>query len=327
MISSLPQDLATEAIALSRQQGFDLVGFTDLHISEEEKQRFRAFVEEGRPAEMSWFSRHQELRLNPGRLLAYESTDDTDGPGVLAHSALVLGMLYRDPDYDRALEDSRFRIARYAVGRDYHRVMKKRAAPLTALFEKAGIQARICVDSAPLPEKLLARKAGLGWQGKHTNLIHPEKGSFFALAVILLSASTPASAMNPELADLCRSCNLCIEACPTGALEPYRIEPRKCLSYITIESKEDRNQQADRRQSWVFGCDICQEVCPYNRSPRGRRAIRSEPEFAPRPVIYAMLNEPPDEAVWEETAGMALRRVSLEQMQFNYSFVKEAGTE
>jgi epoxyqueuosine reductase len=327
LISSLPQDLATEAIALSRQQGFDLVGFTDLHISEEEKQRFRAFVEEGRPAEMSWFSRHQELRLNPGRLLAYESTDDTDGPGVLAHSALVLGMLYRDPDYDRALEDSRFRIARYAVGRDYHRVMKKRAAPLTALFEKAGIQARICVDSAPLPEKLLARKAGLGWQGKHTNLIHPEKGSFFALAVILLSASTPASAMNPELADLCRSCNLCIEACPTGALEPYRIEPRKCLSYITIESKEDRHRQADRRQGWVFGCDICQEVCPYNRSPRGRRAIRSEPDFAPRPVIYAMLNEPPDEAVWEETAGMALRRVSLEQMQFNYSFVKEAGTE
>lgn len=323
---SLSHKLATEAIALSRQQGFDLVGFTDLHISEEEKQRFRAFVEEGRPAEMSWFSRHQELRLNPGRLLAYESTDETDGPG-LAHSALVLGMLYRDPEYDRALENAAFRIARYAVGRDYHKVMKKRAAPLIGLFKRAGIQARICVDSVPLPEKLLARKAGLGWQGKHTNLIHPGYGSFFTLAVILLSASVSSSDRQPELTDLCRSCNLCIEACPTGALESYRIEPRKCLSYITIESKEDRNQQADRRAGWVFGCDICQEVCPYNRSPRGRRAIRSEPGFAPRPVIYSMLNEPPDVAVWEETAGMALRRVSLEQMQFNYSFVKKAGTE
>jgi epoxyqueuosine reductase len=312
----LTHDLATEAMALARKQGFDLAGFTDLQISEEEKGRFQAFVDEGRSGEMTWFSRHQHLRMNPGRLLAYASTNETDG--VQAESALVLGMLYRDPDYDRALEDARFRIARYAVGRDYHKVMKKRAAPLRALFENAGIQARICVDSAPVPEKLLARKAGLGWQGKHTNLIHPEKGSYFVLGVILLSCSLPDTAKAQELSDLCRSCNLCIEACPTGALEPYRIDARKCLSYITIEAREDRNQQADRRQGWVFGCDICQEVCPYNRSPRGRRAIRLEPELAPRPVIYDLIHRLPDEDMWRETSGMALRRVSLDQMLMNY---------
>ncbi len=320
----LTNHLVEQAMALARRQGFDLAGFTDLHIPEEEKERFQAFIEEGRPAEMGWFARHQQLRMNPERLLSYEPTEDTD---VKARSALVLGMLYRDAEYDEALAGSRFRIARYGVGRDYHKVMKKRAAPLADLFARAGFDTRICVDSAPLPEKTLARKAGLGWQGKHTNLIHPEKGSFFLLCVLLLSGSLPDAWQPLEQPDLCRHCSLCIEACPTGALQPYRIEPRRCLSYITIESKEDRHLQADKRHGWVFGCDICQEVCPYNRSPRGRRSLRREPEFAPRSVIYSLLEDPPDESLWEQTAGMALRRVKLDQMLKNYDFARHGRTE
>lgn len=316
----LTSTLAEQALQLAKEQGFALAGFTDLNISETDKDNIDEYIEQHRYGEMSWFPRHQSLRKDPGRMLSYENQPKP----VRAFSALVLGMIYIDRDFEAALLQSRYRISRYAAGRDYHKVIKKRAEPIANLFQQAGIDSRICVDSAPVPEKVLARKAGLGWRGKHTLIINKDLGSFFVLGVILLSAKLTESEkdelpsfLKPEQVDLCRSCRLCIDACPTGALSEYKIDGSKCLSYITIESKSDRNKDIDRKK-WVFGCDICQEVCPYNRSPKGRQVNRTEIDFTPRQIAYQMLAAPPNQDEWQLTAGMPIRRVSFEELQINY---------
>ena len=317
----MTDEIAQELLALAEKQGFALAGFTDLELSQVDRDRLNQYVAEERYGEMQWFRNHQDLRLSPQRLLSYSKQDDAGQP--IARSAMVLAMLYRDSDYEKAVTKSKYKIARYAVGRDYHKVIKKRATVILHRLAELNITARLCVDSAPVAEKLLARKAGIGWQGKNSLMIHPDMGSFFLLGVILLDCNPPEEPAS-EITDHCRSCNLCVAACPTGALEPYRIDPRRCLSYLTIEAKDDSSLFQEERSDRVFGCDICQEVCPYNRSPKGRAALRTEEEFAPWPLIYSMLEEMPADDLWQKTAGMALRRIDLEKMKLNYEFADKA---
>lgn len=319
----LDLNLATETIDVARSQGFALAGFTDLDLDETDRFNLSTFVEEGRSGEMEWFDRYHSLRLDPASLLVDRREDSSGAQAPHARSAMVLGMVYVDREYEAWLAHASFRIARYAVGRDYHRILKKRSLPIVSFLKQRipHLVSRVCVDSVPLPEKILARKAGLGWQGKHTNLIHPSFGSWFVLCVILLSCGLEercADAFAAPPPDLCRDCALCVKACPTGALEEYRIDPRRCLSYVTIESREDRTAQANRRKGWVFGCDICQEVCPFNRSSSSRKVARTDPDFAPMSVVPRLLEGFPDQDVWKQTEGMALRRIGLDEFRINY---------
>lgn len=231
--------------------GFDLAGITSLEIPERDLEEFAAFLAEGRHGSMAWMERHLPFKKDPALLM----------PGSV--SALVLGTFYRTREADEALEKARVRISRYAMAPDYHSVLRKRGKVLIAALRKIlpDAKMRFCVDSAPAPERALGRLAGLGFQGKNTNLIHPGRGSYFFISVLLLSVELEAGI--PER-DRCGSCRICIDACPTSALSEYRLDANKCISYLTIEHKGDTS--AADRSGWSFGCDVCQEVCPYNRA-------------------------------------------------------------
>ncbi|MCR9144938.1 MAG: tRNA epoxyqueuosine(34) reductase QueG [bacterium] len=272
------------AIALSH--GYDLAGFSPLRLPEQDRNNLERFAREGYAAGMDWFVRHLDLRTDPARLF----------PG--GESALVLGTYYRDQNMEAALAKSRRRVSRYAGGRDYHRLLRKKGKRLLEALREIdpGIDGRIVVDSAPVPEKILARMAGLGWQGKHTNLIHPEIGSYFFLSVLLLNRELPGDGPLP---DLCGECRLCLDACPTGALfEEYKIDAARCISYLTIERDESVSIRSSldtavsakagevlKYDDWVFGCDVCQEVCPYNRNRRSRDRSTREPAFLMRSEV------------------------------------------
>lgn len=211
---------------------------------------------------MEWLGRNFDLRTDPTLLVTN------------AKSVVSLGYHYHHPEA-RNRNPTAVKISQYAFGRDYHKVLKKKLKALMAILQhKIGsIEGRGFTDSAPVMEKVWAARSGMGWQGKHTNLINPRQGSWFFLAELILDI--PLLPDGP-LRDHCGTCTACIDACPTNALKPYEIDATRCISYLTIELKEsiDKNM-ADKWNDWAFGCDICQEVCPWNRFA----VPHSEPDF------------------------------------------------
>jgi epoxyqueuosine reductase len=222
---------------------FHLAGFASLELTSEEKSRLIEFVKSGRNAEMDWFLGHDALRLDPLRLFPS------------ARIALVLGSFYKEDE----MIDSDYPVARSARGMDYHDVLRKQGRSLAkSLKDRWNITSRFCVDSAPLAERMLGARAGLGFIGRNTCLIHPDHGSFFFLSVFLLDIDLETDSALPG--DGCGNCTACLNGCPSLALDGLTLDARKCLSYKSIEDK----QLSDARPSF-FGCDICQDVCPYNR--------------------------------------------------------------
>jgi len=288
---------------LALAEGYDLAGICEAKLSQEDISNLREFVSLGHHAGMSWFSKLLEIRTNPELFL----------PG--AKSALVLGLSYRSQESETMLGESDLKISRYAVGRDYHRVLKKKGLRLLASIASTfpEIQGRVSVDSAPVPEKIFGRMAGIGWQGKHTNLIHPRLGSYFFLSVVLLDR---VFASDVPITDGCKTCRKCIDACPTHALEEYRIDSRKCISYLTIEEKgKIPSEFHGKTEGWIFGCDICQEVCPYN-SRKSAHVDTKERAFFPRKEILPLLEkEDPGREVWEiAKTGSPLGRIDYERL-------------
>ncbi|MEO8276013.1 MAG: tRNA epoxyqueuosine(34) reductase QueG [Thermoanaerobaculia bacterium] len=219
---------------------------------------FARWIEEGAHADMGYLERHAELRMDPRTLLPS------------ARSVLCLAIDYV-PATGSGEPSGDFwpGVARYARGNDYHAAFREKLGKVKDSIVEAfpGCEARACVDTAPLLEREWAARAGLGAFGKNTNLLHPTAGSFFLLAELLLSLElTP----NLPVADLCGDCTRCLDACPTGALTPYRLESSRCISYWTIENRSDIPPEIrEGMGKWVFGCDICQEVCPWNSDPVG----------------------------------------------------------
>lgn len=265
---------------LALDAGFDAVGVA--RAGALPPRLLLPWLERGFHGEMHYLARDPERRLDPERVL----------PG--AKSVLSMRLHY-DPGSDDVDDPSRGIIARYARGDDYHEVLKPR---LHALVEKLralvpGVEAKAYVDTGPVLEKSWAQAAGLGWIGKHTNLIAGKAGSWFLLAEVLLTLE-----LDPDLpvADHCGSCTRCIDACPTRAIvAPYLLDATLCISYLTIELKSDipvelRPHLGNR----VFGCDICQEVCPWNRAP----AVCGEPRLQPKPLddrLVSLAGLSPDE--------------------------------
>jgi len=261
-------------LARCRELGFALAGIASLEASRH-ADAFRAWLGAGQHGTMSYLASDVQTRLNPASLL--------EGSKV----AIVVADRYapRGGEMPRAPEAPEgpaprvpARIARYAQGRDYHDTIKKRLHALSDELRARypGAEFRTCVDSAPLMERELAERAGLGWIGKHTLLIHPELGSWFVLGVVLTTLDLRHAAA--PLPDHCGSCTRCIDACPTSCITPWSVDASRCISYLTIERRDPVPPElASKLGDWLFGCDVCQEVCPHN-SPRSGTWRDAHPE-------------------------------------------------
>lgn len=265
--------------AKGHELGFSRVGITTAAPAETHPA-FLTWLDHGYAGEMAYLEKQAVPRREPTSLLQH------------VRSVVMVAMNYQAPCLREA---GRGRVAAYAMGADYHRVMWDRLDELLAWVktEVPTCEGRGVVDTAPLLERDFARRAGLGWFGKNTMLIHPHLGSYFFLGALLLSLELPADA--PFAADHCGTCTACLEACPTGAFsEPGVLDATQCISYLTIEHRTAIPLELRAGiGEWLFGCDICQEVCPWNHRP----APSSDPAFAPRelPDLLELLQLSPQE--------------------------------
>lgn len=288
-------------IAWGHALGFQQIGITDTDLPEAET-RLARWLEQDRHGTMDYMARHGGMRARPGELV----------PGT--RRVISARMDYLPEPHgaiEQALADpSRAFVSRYALGRDYHKVLRRRLQQLASTIETriGPFGYRVLVDSAPVMEKPLAQKAGLGWIGKHTNLINRHAGSWFFLGEIYTDLELP---LDTPARDHCGSCNACIAACPTGAIvSPYQLDARLCISYLTIEHRgsipEHLRPLIGNR---IFGCDDCQVVCPWNRFARRT----TQPDLQPRQgldtaTLRALIG-------WDETTflsrteGSAIRRI------------------
>lgn len=254
---------AVEARAI--ELGFDAVGIgpatTPPHAAD-----FERWLDAGYAGTMHYLARTRAERVDPARLL----------PG--ARSAVAVALNYAPPSDASDLDGWR-PVARYARGRDYHDLMRPRLRAVADFIDRAaepGTRSRAAVDTSAVLERDLAAGAGLGWIGKNTNLLAPQAGSYFFIGIVLTTAALEPTSEQP---DRCGTCTACLDACPTRAfVAPYVLDARRCLSYLTIEHRDDiAPDLAPHIHDWVFGCDVCQEVCPWNR----RAPATREPALAP----------------------------------------------
>lgn len=256
---------------MAREIGFDAAGIAPVALLSEEVGELEHWVAEGKNAGMGYMARNIEVRENPERLV--------EG----ARSVIVTLTGYYTAEKYR--EDVP-RIAMYARGKDYHIVVKERLSALLKRIqqEEKEVTGRCFVDSAPVLEHVWAKRAGLGWQGKNTLLIRRGLGSYCFIGVIVSTLELE-EYDRPFSGSFCGTCNRCVEACPTGALIPGEVDARKCISYHTIENKEDYPEEIRKvAGNRIFGCDICQEVCPWNQKlPEHRIA-----EFCPNPEVISL---------------------------------------
>jgi epoxyqueuosine reductase len=252
----------------ARTIGFDLVGIAPAHASQY-REYFRRWLDEGRAGEMTYLARRFDERTDPATYL----------PG--AASVVCVGINYYQPleATPTDAEDHRARIARYALGGDYHEILKRRLYELADWIRSVApdAQTRCGVDTAPIMEKDLAARAGIGWIGKNTCLINPRIGSWLLLGEIITTLRLP---FDEPTTDHCGTCRRCIDACPTAAIiAPYQLDARRCISYLTIEHRgEIAPELSGQIGSWLFGCDICQDVCPHNH----KAPAAADPMLVPR---------------------------------------------
>ncbi|HEX2580397.1 MAG TPA: tRNA epoxyqueuosine(34) reductase QueG [Dongiaceae bacterium] len=248
--------------------GFDAVGFAPAHLAPAIGADLREFCAQGLHGDMGWLENRQEMRAQPALLWPE------------ARSVIALALCYDQPG--APLPSDRGAVSVYARNQDYHEVMKKRLRQLARfLHEECGAEVKIFVDTAPVMEKPLAQQAGLGWQGKHTNLVSRRLGAFFFLGMIYTDM-----ALDPDPAeqDHCGACRRCLSACPTDAfLGPYRLDARRCISYLTIEHKGPIERSLrPLLGNRIYGCDDCLAVCPWNKF-----AQASDDAFLSRPDLRA----------------------------------------
>ena len=297
--------LKAEIVAWCHELGFQQAGISDIDLAVAER-RLNDWLAERFHGSMHYMERHGSKRSRPEELV----------PGTVRVVSVRMDYLVDDQDHAKALLDheSQAFISRDALGRDYHKVMRGRLRMLSRrIEEKIGeFGYRVFVDSAPVLEKALAEKSGLGWVGKHTNVINRNEGSWFFLGELYTDLPLPVD--EPEESH-CGTCTACIDVCPTDAIvAPYSLDARRCISYLTIESKdpiplEFRKAIGNR----IYGCDDCQLFCPWNKF-----ATRTtEPDFAPRHNLdSASLRELfawDHETFLEKTEGSAIRRIGHEQ--------------
>ncbi|PHI19848.1 tRNA epoxyqueuosine(34) reductase QueG [Lewinellaceae bacterium SD302] len=284
---------------LATEQGFLHVGFARAEFMEPEARQLESWLNQGRHGKMSWMENYFDKRVDPTKLV----------PGAKT----VITFLYNYFPEDDTPSQEAPKIARYAYGQDYHHVIKgKLRTIIEAVREEYGeIDGRAFVDSAPVLERDWAKRSGSGWVGKNTLLLRQGVGSYFFLAELIVDLE-----VDPDgpVTDHCGSCTRCIDACPTEAISPqgYLLDGSKCISYLTIELKEAIPEEfKDRMEGWAFGCDICQEVCPWNRFSKAH----SEPAFLPHPDLPAMSPAERKEMT-EEVFRRVFRKSAVKRAKF-----------
>ena len=295
--------------AKARELGFDACGISKAEFLEEEAPILEKWLNQNMHGEMGYMSQNFDKRLDPRKL----------HEGCQSVISLLLNYY---PHQEQA--EGLPKISRYAYGRDYHKVLKKKCRDLIKAIEQqyGAINGRAFVDSAPVMDKAWAKKGGLGWIGKHSNLLNRNMGSYFFIAEVLCDLE-----IEPDspIDDYCGTCTKCIDACPTDAIvAPYLVDGSKCISYLTIELKDQiPHEFKGKMNDWIFGCDICQEVCPWNRfsSPH------STDDFLPKGKRLELGWED-----WEEITkdvfdelfnGTPLKRAKYEGLKRNVLFGKK----
>jgi epoxyqueuosine reductase len=297
------------------EQGFELVGISPARQLDDEARRLEQWLNKGFQGQMRYLENHFDKRIDPRKLVEGAQT--------------VISLLFNYYPQAQPSDPQAPKIARYAYGEDYHHVLKDKLHSLLAWMQKQlgtePLIGRCFVDSAPVLERDWAKHNGLGWIGKNTLLLHPRKGSYFFLAEIISTATF--DQYDHAMKDYCGRCRRCIEACPTQAIDPqgYVMDGSKCISYFTIELKDELPQdQKGKFENWMFGCDICQEVCPWNRFAKPHQ----EPRFEPHPDLLNMT-----ESDWQEItedvfkklfAKSAVKRTKYQGLKRNINFLKKS---
>ncbi|PLX22307.1 MAG: tRNA epoxyqueuosine(34) reductase QueG [Marinilabiliales bacterium] len=243
----------------AKELGFSAVGISKADYLEKESKQLKEWLDKGFHGEMQYMENHFEKRTDPRKLVEGAKS--------------VISVLYNYYPKKQQKEDT-FKISKYAYGRDYHFVLKEKLFELLEFIktEFGDLSGRAFVDSAPVMDKVWAAKSGLGWIGKNTNLISKEFGSFQFIGELILDLELE---YDQSIKDYCGNCAKCIDACPTNALSSYELDARRCISYLTIEKKGDiPNEFKGKLNNWIFGCDICQDVCPWNS--------KSKPHYEPQ---------------------------------------------
>ena len=290
--------------------GFFHVGFSKADFLEEEAPRLENWLNKNHQGEMAYMANHFDKRLDP-RLLV----DD---------AKTVISLLFNYYTDQQQSDPDAPKISKYAFGEDYHHVIKDKLKELIAFIklEVGEVNGRGFVDSAPVMDKAWAKKAGLGWIGKNSNLIHPRTGSFFFIADLIIDLELEADG---PIKDYCGTCTRCIDACPTDAIiEPYLVNGSKCISYLTIELKDELlpKEFEGKMDNWMFGCDICQDVCPWNRFS----SLHNEPRFIPHPDLLDLkkqdwmdLQEEGFQLLFQKSP---VKRTKFHGLKRNMSFLK-----
>ncbi|MDX1686090.1 MAG: tRNA epoxyqueuosine(34) reductase QueG [Saprospiraceae bacterium] len=303
-----PHELKAALIRKARKLGFLDVRMARAEKMEAEAVRLQEWLQKGYHGEMEYMENHFEKRTDPTLLV----------PG--ARTVICLAFNYyteadqEDPDAPR--------ISKYAYGRDYHKVLKTKLKRLYTFVRELdeSIEGRYFVDSAPVLERDWARRSGLGWMGKNTMIIHPKRGSYFFLSELILNVELPP---DDPIQDYCGTCTRCIEACPTDAIldSGYQMDGSKCISYLTIELKSAiPGKFKGKMENYIFGCDICQEVCPWNRFS----TPHDEPDFEPTKELLEMTEQDwknlTEEEFEELFRGSAVKRAKFSGIKRNIDF-------
>jgi len=302
-----PSELTAEVKRRARELGFEKVGVVRAEPLAGERARLEEWLARGLHATMGWMERGLERRTDPRELL----------PG--ARTVVAVALNYFTP-HEHEREEGKGKISRYAWGDDYHDVLGEKLKALLAHVKEVapGVEGKVCVDAQPAMDKAWAVRAGLGWIGKHTNLITRDYGSWVFLGELLLDVELEYDAAREE--DHCGTCTLCIDSCPTQAIvEPYVVDSNLCISHATIELRDAElpSNVAEHLDGWLYGCDVCQDVCPWNRFEQPTAEARFEPRpGAASPDLKEMAALTHDEYV-ERFRRSPVKRAKLTGLQRN----------
>lgn len=294
--------------AEAKRLGFLSCGISKAQFLEEEAPRLEKWLNKNMHGEMGYMENHFDKRLDPTKL-------------VEGSKSVISLLLNYFPG--KVQNENTFKVSKYAYGQDYHHVIKSKLRELqNYISEEIGeVNGRAFVDSAPVLDKAWAAKSGLGWIGKHSNLLTQQVGSFYFIAELIVDLELE---YDQRVTDHCGTCTACIDACPTQAIvQPYVVDGSKCISYLTIELKNEiPSEFKGKMDDWMFGCDVCQDVCPWNRFSKSHR----EPLFDPNPQLLSMTKKE-----WEEITEdvfkkvfqkSAVKRTKFSGLKRNIEFLK-----
>ena len=292
----------------AKRLGFLSCGISKAEFLEEEAPRLEKWLKDQMQGEMQYKKKHFDKRLDPTKL-------------VEGSKSVISLLLNYFPQAEQ--EDDTYKISKYAYGKDYHHVIKSKLKELHAFIEKeiGDVYGRAFVDSAPVLDKAWAAKSGLRWIGKHSNLLSQQVGSFYFIAELIVDLELD---YDHPVTDHCGTCTACIDACPTKAIiQPYVVDGSKCISYLTIELRNEiPSSFKGKMDDWIFGCDVCQDVCPWNRFSKPH----AEPLFDPQPELLSMSRQD-----WEEITedvfkkvfkGSAVKRTKFSGLKRNIEFLE-----